>query len=104
MGKMVQALIPFLCERTRRQLHLPLKVLRQCHCCSHETTVVRKHACAGDLAGPSRAEEFILVEMERALMRTYDATEDERLFDALQRLLAYHQARGYLGTLAVADR
>ena len=55
-------------------------------------------------AGPARAEEFLLVELERALMRVYASTHDSRLLDRLQLLLAHHEARGYLDTLPVADR
>ena len=55
-------------------------------------------------AGPARAEEFLLVELERALMRVYASTHDSRLLDRLQLLVAHHKARGYQDTLPVADR
>ena len=55
-------------------------------------------------AGPARAEEFILVELERALMRVYASTHDSCLLNRLQLLLAHHEARGYVDTLPVADR
>jgi ribosome modulation factor len=45
-----------------------------------------------------------MVELERALMRVYDAGRDPRVMQALQQLLERHQERGYFGTLAVAGR
>ena len=62
------------------------------------------HTPAETPAGPARAEEFLLVELERALMRVYASTHESCLLNRLQLLLAHHEARGYLDTLPVADR
>ena len=49
-------------------------------------------------------DEFVLIEMEQALMRTFDATQDQQLLASLDKLIRYHSARQYLATLPIMAR
>ena len=58
----------------------------------------------GYASGASEADEFILIEMEQALMHAFDATQDQQLLACLKKLIKYHSARHYLATLPVMER
>lgn len=52
----------------------------------------------------AEVDEFVVIEMEQALMRTFDATQNQRLLVSLDGLIRYHSARQYLATLPVMER
>ena len=104
------ALFSGITEAAEEQVNL--EQLRQDRVSGQVQAIARMHLSGVDScpipaetpAGPARAEEFLLVELERALMRVYASTHDSRLLDRLQLLVAHHKARGYQDTLPVADR
>ena len=58
----------------------------------------------GCAQGASEVDEFILIEMEQALMRVYNATHKKQLLASLNGLIKYHSARHYTATLPIMER